>query len=102
MSYKIKKHYGAFAVVEGKCHFCNEVELIRFGEHYIFCPNCSVIYTTMVLQSTSCEHIKEYTPAVSNDSWFPKYREMRTYIKYKSYDDQKCSVCGAPCEADGW
>ena len=96
-------YYDFFAVITNdKCYFCNGHELIRFAEHWTFCPNCAAIYTRMVLNETNCEHINKSTPVVTNDCWFRKNREKKVYIKYLSFDDQSCSKCGKPCEADGW
>lgn len=96
-------NYDSFAVITThKCYFCNGHELIRFAEHWTFCPSCSVIYTRMVLIEASCKHIHEGIPVVINNCWFSKCREMKTYIKCLEHDKQECSVCGATCYADGW
>ena len=90
-----------FTILTSGCYFCKSPEIIRFGEHWSFCPDCSVIYTYMVLLETGCKHIKNGIPLVTNDCWFPKDRRAKTFIKYNSRG-QVCSTCGEECYADGW
>jgi len=85
---------------EEKCYFCGE-NTIRFHEHYHFCPDCSAIYTYLIVLKSRCEHIKERTPTVIRQPWYKEVREGKAYIE--DLDKwQKCSICGRACTADGW
>jgi len=89
-----------FGITHEKCYFCGQPRTILFSEHYIFCPNCSVIYTNMILQESGCDHITKDTPYISKKPW---YTYSKAYIH--DTDDLKkqvCSICGAECESDGW
>ena len=49
-------------MMKEKCYFCGNNRTIGFKEHYIFCPNCSAIYTFMIVQRKTCDHISDETP----------------------------------------
>ncbi len=91
-----------FTITKNKCYFCNAEETIRFNEHWRFCPECSAIYTYMLVLKTGCGHIHEGSPVVLNRCWFKNHRRTKVYIKYVNAEIQKCSRCWAHCEADGW
>lgn len=80
----------------GKCYFCGE-DTVRFHEHYFFCPECSAIYTYLIVWSSKCSHIKEGIPTVLREPWYADLRNKKAYIK-----DEKCSICHKECVADGW
>lgn len=90
-----------FTITENKCYFCNAKETIHFNEHYRFCPECSAIYTNMLVQRSGCKHVNNTTPVVTTDCWFAKDRRAKVFIKYNSWG-QVCSKCGEECYADGW
>ena len=89
---------------EEKCYFCG-TKTIRFHEHYYFCPECSAIYTYLIIQQSSCTHITTGVdfPTVIRVPWYKKVRDNKIYIRddYKD-DNQRCSVCSKICVADGW
>ena len=83
------------------CYFCGNENIVRFHEHYIFCPECAAIYTKMIVWNMSCKHVLNDTPVVRSDCWYKENREAKVYIKVVD-NKQICSICGAECEADGW
>jgi hypothetical protein len=82
------------------CYFCNNEETTLFHEHYTFCPNCSAIYTNLMIQESSCDHVKDGVPVTLREPWYEENRNV-PFIKEKG-DEQECSVCGKSCIADGW
>ena len=90
----------SFAASCEKCYFCNNEETVLFNEHYTFCPNCSAIYTDLMIQESNCEHIKNGIPVAVREPWYKGSRNV-PFIKEEG-DMQKCSVCGKLCIADGW
>lgn len=105
-----------------KCYLCGGKGLVKFHEHYYFCPTCACIYTYAIILESNCDHIqenhslyvdktysnpvKEPIPTVERDSWYKATRDEnkqkgRAYIIEKE-DLQICSICGANCLADGW
>ena len=90
-----------FGIEHEKCYFCGQPRIIRFGEHYYFCPNCSVIYTNMILLRSGCDHITKNTPCIQRAPWYKSDRK-KPHIIRTDYDTQRCSVCYATCESDGW
>lgn len=89
-----------FAISNKKCYFCGKEKTIRFHEHYTFCPDCSAIYTNLMIQETNCDHIKDGVVVATREPWYKKSRKI-PFIKEKG-DIQECSVCGKRCIADGW
>lgn len=89
-----------FAIVPKKCYFCGKEETITFNEHYTFCPDCSAIYTKLMIQESDCDHVKDGVPVAIREPWYASCRNI-LFIK-ENDDEQKCSVCGKPCIADGW
>lgn len=79
------------------CVFCNNLSIVLFHEHYIFCTNCSAIYTNMILQNSSCEHINNNSVVVERLPWYKQVIDNVAYIK-----DGKCSICGKDAVSDGW
>lgn len=90
-----------FTISTSGCYFCKSPEIIRFKEHWRFCPDCAAIYTWMVLLKIGCGHINAATPVVVSDCWYTKDRRAKTFIK-ENNRGQVCSTCGESCEADGW
>ena len=91
-----------FGIIEETCYFCGQSKVIGFNEHYTFCPECSAIYTFMIIQRKSCEHITDDTPIAERSPWYKEYRE-KPHILSNSYGTgQKCSVCSKHVLADGW
>ena len=92
-----------FTIIKNKCYFCNAKEIIRFNEHYRFCPECSAIYTHMLVLEIQCVHLNIHSPVVINECWYAKERRAKVYIKpgYE-HGTQVCSWCATRCEADGW
>ena len=100
-----------------KCYLCNSKGLVKFNEHYYFCPECSCIYTYAIIMESNCNHIqenhslyiqsnysdpvKEPIPTVIRDSWYKTIKD-KVYIIEGEDDSQTCSICGAECIADGW
>lgn len=88
-----------FKIIKKKCYFCDNKRLIKFREHYYFCPECSCIYTYMIIQESHCKHTKDRIPVVNREPW---YKEIRNKAYIKEGKLQICSKCGAKCIADGW
>ncbi len=91
-----------FTITENKCYFCNAKETILFNEHYRFCPECSAIYTNMLVLEIQCIHLNIRSPFVTRDCWYVKERRAKAYIKPGHDGAQICSWCGTECYADGW
>ena len=97
-----------FGIEKKKCYFCGNERLIKFHEHYYFCPECSCIYTYSIIMESHCKHIKEnyrtrvkvHIPTVIRKSWYKEVRTNKIYVK--EGEPQTCSKCGANCIADGW
>jgi len=93
----MKKHSYLCSIVDETCYFCGISGIVRFKEHYLFCPNCEAIYTNCILIEKNCKHItKGIIP-----SKLPILCHIKPYVKETS-DSQECSVCGAAVVADGW
>jgi len=90
-----------FGIEHEKCYFCGQPRTIQFEDHYTFCPNCSAIYTNMMLLRSGCDHITENTPCVLNEPWYKSDRQ-KPYMVETIEDTKICSICGAKCESDGW
>lgn len=87
-----------------KCLFCASEDLVEFNEHYIFCKDCTAIYTDMILRKRECNCFGEddYAPVVDRYPWFKDWQ-----LNYKGdgpfiNPHGKCSGCGKKAEADGW
>jgi hypothetical protein len=98
-----------FGIINEPCYFCSQPSIIKFSEHYYFCPECSSIYTKNIVFESSCDHIKDGIPTIVRKPWFKKVMEGKAYItdgEYYSFgkinDKQVCSICNARCEAHGW
>jgi hypothetical protein len=112
-----------FGIEKKKCYLCGNEGLVKFHEHYYFCPECACIYTYVMIIESNCDHlqenhffrsrkiypnpVKEPTPTVIRDSWYKATRDEnrqkgKAYIIEKEDDSQICSICGANCIADGW
>jgi len=96
----------AFGTVMKKCYFCDQPRTILTNEHYTFCPNCTALYTFMLVQKSNCEHIKDGVPRILHVPNYP-YTIDKPYI-YEGYEEEghaifdRCSVCHTNCHADGW
>lgn len=83
-----------FEIQEKSCYFCNHTKVILFQEHYIFCPDCTAIYTFMTIQKAFCEHI-ENAPVIYRHPWFDR-DTPKPFIYAALLDDQspyRCSEC---------
>jgi hypothetical protein len=103
------RYHHDFVIVSEKCYFCGKDETIVFHEHYTFCSNCSAIYTTTIIQSSGCKHIKGGVPRAIHEPWYKNARERKAYIKERVVKhhhgeeiEQYCSICGSICTTDGW
>ena len=95
---KMKKDLCEFGIVDRACYFCGQPRTVRHSEHYTFCPNCSAIYSKMILQESHCKHFSEDQAIVIElEPCYPEYRD-------KPYIDKGdiCSVCGLNVDANGW
>lgn len=95
---KVKKDICEFGIVNKACYFCGQPRTIRHSEHYTFCPNCSAIYSKMILQESHCKHFDgDQAIVIELEPCYPEYRD-------KLYVDKGdiCSICGANVDADGW
>ncbi len=105
-----------------ECYLCGHKGLVKFHEHYYFCPECACVYIYVMIIKSNCDHLQEnhffYTnktysnhvkepiPTVIRDSWYKATRDEnqqkgRVYI-IEEGNSQTCSICGADCIADGW
>ena len=107
-----------FGAEEEECYFCGQPRTIEFSEHYTFCPNCSAIYTTMIIQKSNCDHINNESriPTVVREPWFANDRDkLHIYNRDKLHIYtgqifrkgvieyvQRCSICNKQCTVDGW
>ena len=96
-----------FGIMEVECHFCKQFPIVRFAEHYCFCPNCSAIYTKMIIHSKRCNHVmKNKTPVAIREPWFKSVRQESTYLIALAEPEDgfthMCSQCHARVKADGW
>jgi hypothetical protein len=95
-----------FGIVEEECFFCKQPRTVAFNEHYTFCPNCSAIYTFMMIykDKDTCSHITGDEPTVIKK---PIYKSVRDKIHiYKGGDvvpnNYHCSYCRNIVYVDGW
>lgn len=89
-------------IYEKPCYFCGNERTIGFGGHYIFCPNCSAIYTFMILWD-ACSHAAD-APVLIRYPWFDD-KLNKPFIYAALLDDQypyRCSECDAIIVAEGW
>lgn len=92
-----------FAIINEACCFCGNNQVIKFHEHYYFCPECSAIYTFNILQSSECDHIKDGVPTVLREPWYKSARSKTVYAKeIDKAGYTVCSKCGKQCVVDGW
>lgn len=83
-----------------KCYFCGK-DAIKFHEHYYFCPECSAIYTYLIVWKSNCKHIKDRIPTATRPPWYKDVRESKAYIEEVG-ENHRCSICKKPCSVDGW
>lgn len=81
-----------------ECYFCNSKDTILFHEHYIFCSECSAIYTTYIVHNAGCGHIQKGIPTVLRLPWYEKARLAKVWLD----DEYCCSICGSQSFVDGW
>lgn len=92
----------SYGTVKEQCPFCKYEETFVFAGHYTLCPNCSAIYTEMMVVE-GCEHHKDSALVVSREPWFTEIREKaRVETPYVLEDRMLCSKCYKPVNADGW
>lgn len=92
------------------CFFCDGQDLIRFAEHYMFCRNCSAIYTKITADpDTECEHFRPDLAVEESKSmvdverlpWFKSIREKVTRTKPFVMAGH-CQMCGKKVADAGW
>jgi nicotinate-nucleotide adenylyltransferase len=90
--------------VEDSCFFCRNQKMVHFNEHYLFCPDCSAIYTFNCFVRPICDHVTKDSPTVEREPWYKNKRESANpYIKETPITHRRiCSVCAEEVEADGW
>ncbi len=84
-----------------KCVFCGSDDIVNTHEHWIFCKECTALYTNMMLQWAKCDHITEMSPFVERPPWYKNYRDSIPYV-IGNTENTRCSVCGAEVSMDGW
>jgi hypothetical protein len=103
---KLDLTFDSAVVINEPCYFCNEGQLIGFNEHYIFCSNCSAIYTNMIIHEKECDHVvKDRTPVAIREPWFESARNGRVYLTEAIGQPgitHNCSICFGQVIADGW
>ena len=99
---KITNCFEDAVILDEPCYFCDNSKIVGFKEHYSFCPNCSAIYTFMIVRNKFCEHISDNTPVVDRQPWNVKYRERPHILNINGGATQKCSKCNKYVLADGW
>lgn len=86
-----------------KCFFCGSNDTVEFNEHYVFCKDCTAIYTDMILQETECGCFinKSSAIVVERYPWFKDW-----FLRHKNgvfvTPKGKCAGCGKDVIADGW
>ncbi len=85
-----------FGIINKKCYFCDQPRTIRFNEHYTFCPNCSVIYSSQILQESHCKHFSGDSAIVA------ELEPLHSLVKKPYVMLDTCSECGTNVWADGW
>jgi hypothetical protein len=92
-----------FGISQKPCYFCGNERTIQFGEDpYIFCPNCSAIYTFMTVWD-ACSHCAE-APVLVRYPWNDDKLD-KPFIYAALLDDQypyRCSECDQLIVAEGW
>lgn len=99
---KLAGHLDDAYVSKETCYFCGNRGGIGFKEHYFFCPYCSAIYTSMIVQRKSCNHITKDTPVTERPPWFKVFRLKPHILTVNGNVTQKCSICSKSVLADGW
>jgi len=92
-----------FEIVNEECYFCGHENIVRFKEHYNFCPACTAISTDMIA-ITKCSHFgNSIVIAIREPLSFKLRHGNKPYvIGDESEGMGPCSICGKFCEADGW
>lgn len=88
----------SYGLVNDKCYFCDHEETLVFNEHYTFCPECSAIYTSMMVIE-GCDHIQGNAIIALRKPWWKDFKTDKPFI---DEDCEVCSICGTGCVADGW
>lgn len=91
----------SFGIVDEKCYFCGHEQTVIFNEHYTFCPECSAIYTSMMVIE-GCDHIKSNAVIALRKPWFKDFKCDKPYIEEGDEGNEVCSECGLSVIADGW
>ena len=84
--------------IKEPCPFCKEEETLRFNEHYNFCPNCTAIYTDMMVER-SCEHFDKDALVVTRE---PGLRGLKYDVTFIDANSQRCNKCKTLCNLGGW
>lgn len=92
-----------FGTVEEECFFCKQPRTIAFNEHYTFCPNCSTIYTYIIIlkDKNTCSHINGDEPTVIKRPIY-KYVRDKVHIYEAGKNSYHCSYCHNTVHIDGW
>lgn len=93
-----------FGIIDEICYFCGNKHIVRFKEHYNFCPMCTAISTDMI-PITKCKHFTSESLVIAiREPIISKIRSNQ--IPYVIGDESEgmgpCSICGKLCIADGW
>lgn len=87
--------------MEEKCYFCGSKDLIHHNEHYVFCKNCTAIYTETSVAETNCKHVVKHAVSAERQPWFKSVRNDKPCI-ITIGGKSMCSVCGREVVEGGW
>ncbi len=94
----------SYGFVATKCYFCGHKETLSFREHYTFCPECSAIYTNMIV-IRGCDHIKNDATIALRKPWYHDMMRGKSFVVAGSIGAgirDHCFECKAEIVADGW
>ena len=88
------------------CPFCKQETTVGFNEHYHFCPNCTAIWTSMIVVR-GCKHLIKNKSALftERESWFKKTHKNDSApyaFEAGGMGNRFCSKCRAQVILDGW
>lgn len=84
-----------------RCYFCNSKDIVHHNEHYIFCKDCTAIYTESSISETNCDHILKHAVIAERQPWFKSVRDKMPCVI--TVDGKTvCSVCDKKVIEGGW